>query len=163
MVKIKQKLNTAQDIKKSYAYKNKTIREFKVGEHVLFKVNTKRSSLKLGRCTNPTPRFYGPFEILDRIWSTAYMLALPSSMNFHNVFHFSLLKKYVHDPNHVVDWNLIHVDLEGDFLFQPVCILDKKVKVLQNQVIKLVKVQWTCYGPKDATWEHEDAMREDYP
>jgi hypothetical protein len=27
----------------------------------------------------------------------------------------------------------------------------------------MVKVQWTCYGPEDATWEHEDAMREEYP
>jgi hypothetical protein len=38
-----------------------------------------------------------------------------------------------------------------------------KVKVLQNQTIGLVKVQWTCYGPQDAIWEHEDVMQEEYP
>jgi hypothetical protein len=27
----------------------------------------------------------------------------------------------------------------------------------------MVKVQWTCYGPEDATWEHEENMREEYP
>jgi hypothetical protein len=48
-------------------------------------------------------RFCGPFEILDRIGPVAYMLALPASMNVHNVFHVSLLNKYVHDPNHVID------------------------------------------------------------
>jgi hypothetical protein len=37
---------------------------------------------------------------------------IPTSMNLHNVFHVSLLKKYIHDPNHVIDWNLIQVDLE---------------------------------------------------
>jgi hypothetical protein len=84
-------------------------------------------------------------------------------MNVHNVFHVSLLKKYVHDPNHVIDWHLIQVETEGDFQVQPVRILDRKVKMLWNRVIELVKVQWTCYGPEDATWEHEDSMWEEYP
>jgi hypothetical protein len=83
-------------------------------------------------------------------------------MNVHDVFHVSLLKKYVHDPNHVINWNLIQVEPEGDFQVQLVCILDMKVKVLWNQAIGLGKVQWTCYGPKYYTWEHEYSMREEY-
>ena len=67
MVRIKQNLKTTKDRHKIYAYKNKTTREFKVGEHVLLKVNPKKSSLKLGSCTKLTTRFYGPFEILDKI------------------------------------------------------------------------------------------------
>jgi hypothetical protein len=47
--------------------------------------------------------FFGPFETLDRIGPVAYMLAFPVSMNVHNVFHVYLMKKYVHDPNHVID------------------------------------------------------------
>jgi hypothetical protein len=43
-----------------------------------------------------------------------------------------------------------------------VCILDWKIKQLWNQSIGLVKVQQTWYGPKDATWENEDAMQEEY-
>jgi hypothetical protein len=42
-------------------------------------------------------------------------------------------------------------------------ILDRKIKQLWNRAIGLVKVQWTWYGPEDATWEHEDAMRAEYP
>jgi hypothetical protein len=95
---------------------------------VLLKVNPKKSSLKLGSCTKLAARYCGPFEILDRIGPVAYMLALPVSMKVHNVFHVSLLKKYVHDPNHVVDWHLIQVETEGDFQVQPVRILDKKSK-----------------------------------
>jgi hypothetical protein len=162
VVKIKQNLKTAQDRQKFYVDKNKTAREFKVGEHVLLKVKPKKSSLKLGNCTKLAARFCGPFEILDRIGPVAYMLALPASMNMHNVFHVSLLKQYVHDPNHVIDWHLIQVETEGDFQVQPVRVLDRKVKMLWNRVIELVKVQWTCYGPKDAMWEHEDAMRAEY-
>jgi hypothetical protein len=115
MVKIKQNLKATQDRKKSYADKSRTTREFKVGEHVFLKVKPKKISLKLGSCTKLATRFCGPFEILDRIGPVAYMLALPTSMNVHNVFHVSLLKKYVHDPNHVIDWTLIQVEPEGDF------------------------------------------------
>jgi hypothetical protein len=103
VVKIKQNLKAAQDRQKLYADKNRTAREFKLGEHVLLKVNPKKISLKLGSCTKLAARFCGPFEILDRIGPVAYMLALPTSMNVHNVFHVSLLKKCVHDPNHVID------------------------------------------------------------
>ena len=52
------------------------------------------------------------FEILDRIGPIAYMLAFPASMNVHNVFHVSLLKKCVHDPNIVIDWHMIQVETE---------------------------------------------------
>jgi hypothetical protein len=113
------------------------VREFKVGEHVLLKVKPKKISLKLGSCTKMAARFCGPFEILDRIGPVAYMLALPASMNVHNVFHVSLLNKYVHDPNHVIDWHLIQVETEGDFQVQPVWVLDRKVKMLRNRVIEL--------------------------
>jgi hypothetical protein len=81
-------------------------------------VKPKKSSLKLGSCTNLAAKFYGPFEILDRIGPVAYMIALPTSMNVHNVFHVYLLKKYVHDPNHVIDRCLIQVETEGYFQVQ---------------------------------------------
>jgi hypothetical protein len=55
------------------------------------------------------------------------------------------------------------VEPEGDFEVQPMCILDRKVNILQNRATTLVKVQWTCYDPEDATWEHEDVKREEYP
>ena len=107
MVKIKQNLKATQDRQKVYAKKNRTQREFKVGEHVLLKVNPKNSSLKLGSFTKMATIYCGPFEILDIIGPVAYMLALVVSMKVHNVFHVSLLKKCVHDPNHVVYWHLI--------------------------------------------------------
>jgi len=78
-------------------------RKFKVEEHVLLKVNPKQSSLKIGSYIKIAARLCDPFEILDRIGPIAYMLAFPTSMNVHNVFHVSLLRKYVHNINHVND------------------------------------------------------------
>ena len=91
------------------------------------------------------------------------MLALPASMIVHNVFHFSLLNKYIPDANHAIDWNVIQVDHEGVLQVHPVHILDWKIKQLHNRAIGIVKVQWTWYGLEDATWEHEEVMQTEYP
>ena len=134
-----------------------------MGDHALLKVKANRSSLKLGNRSKSAACYCGPFEILERIGPVAYMIALPTSMFVHNVFHVSLQKKYIPDVNHVIDWNVIQVEQEGTFQVHPACNLDQKIKQLWNRDIGLVKVQWTWYGPKDATWEHEDAMRIEYP
>ena len=90
------------------------------------------------------------------------MLALLASMIVHNVFDVSLHKKYIPDANHVIDCNVIQVEQEGFLQVHHVRIVDWKRKQLHNQAIGLVKVQWTSYGPEDATWEHADVMREEY-
>ena len=52
MLKIKQNLKASQDKQKSYADKDRTHREVKVGDHVFLKMKANRSSLKLGNCSN---------------------------------------------------------------------------------------------------------------
>ena len=103
-----------------------------MGEHVFLKVKAKISSIRLGSCLKLETRYCGPFEILETIGTISYMLSFPASMRVHNVFYVSLLKKYVPEPNHIIDWNVIQVEHEGDFRVELVHILDQKVKVLKN-------------------------------
>ena len=65
----------------------------------------KRGVVRFGRREKLSLRVIGPFEILERIDTIAYRLALPPSMiGVHEVFHVSMLRKYTPDPAHVVDW-----------------------------------------------------------
>jgi hypothetical protein len=115
MIKIKQNLKDYQDRRKSYADKGRNHREFKVGDHVFLKVKANKSSLKLGNFSKLAARYCGSFKIIERIGPVAYMIALPTSISVHNVIHVSLLKKYIHDANHVIDWNVIQVEQEDAF------------------------------------------------
>jgi len=48
----------------------------------------------IGSHAKLVPQYCGPFEILERIGPVDYILALPPTVKFHDVFHVSLLKKY---------------------------------------------------------------------
>ncbi|KAL5554867.1 hypothetical protein UlMin_037103 [Ulmus minor] len=97
--------------------------------------------MRLGKKEKLSPRYIGPFEILERIGKVAYRLALPPELSsVHNVFHVSMLRKYVPDPSHVLENEPIKVREDLTYEEQPVQILDQKDKTLRNQVIPLVKV-----------------------
>jgi len=160
---VQQNLKEARDRQKSYADLRRTFREFEVGNHVYVKVKPTKSSLRLKNCVKLSPRYCGPFEILARIGPVAYQLALPANIKVHNAFHVSLLKKYVHDATHVIDWINIQVEPEGEFQVQSECIIDRREHVLRNRAIRQVKVQWRHLSPAEVTWEMEDCAREAYP
>ena len=72
--------------------------------------------VRFGKRGKLSPRFIGPFEILERVGTVAYRLASPPNMSgVHEVFHVSMLLKYTPDPAHVVDWGDIEVDTDRTF------------------------------------------------
>ena len=106
----------------------------------------------------------GPFEIIERIGKVAYRLALsPDLSAVHNVFHVSMLKKYVPDPSHMLTEEPIEVYEDLMYEEKSVKILDRQDKILQNKVILLVNVLWRNHKIEEATWEREDDMKTQYP
>ena len=96
---IRHRLLTAQSRQKSYADVRRRPLEFEVGDHVFLKVMPKIGVVRFGKRGKLSPRFIEPFEILERIGTVAYRLALPPSMTgVHVVFHVSMLRKYTPDP-----------------------------------------------------------------
>jgi hypothetical protein len=161
--KVQQNLKEEHDRHKSYADLKRRHWEFQVGDHVYLKVKARRNSLKIGNYSRLVLRFCGPFEILARIGPVAYQLALPADLKIHNVFHVSLLKNYVHDLTHMIDWNMVQVEPKGKFQEEPLCILDKREIALRNRIVTRVKVQWKHFSPEEATWELEGDLQKSHP
>ena len=66
--------------------------ELEVGDHVFLKVMPKKGVARFGKRGKLSPRFIGPFEILERVGTVVYRLALPPIMSgVHEVFHVSML------------------------------------------------------------------------
>ncbi|KAM6543564.1 hypothetical protein CsatB_008011 [Cannabis sativa] len=116
---------------------------------------------RFGKRAKLSPRFIGSFEIHERVGQVAYQFALPPAPSgVHNVFHVSMLRKYVSDTTHVLSYeDITNLSYEE----QPVQILDRKEKVLRKKTILLVKVLWRNSEVEEATWELELQMREQYP
>ncbi|KAA0063668.1 putative disease resistance protein [Cucumis melo var. makuwa] len=80
----------------------------------------------------------------------------------HDVFHVSMLRKYVADPTHVVDFEPLQIIENLSYEEQPVEILAREVKRLRNRGIALVKILWQNHRVEEATWEREEDMRAQY-
>ena len=74
-----------------------------MGDKVFLKVLPWRKILQFGKKGKLSPRFIGPYEILERIGPMVYSLALPSELaKLHNVFHVSMLRRYRYDESHII-------------------------------------------------------------
>ena len=110
------------------------------------------------------PRYIDPFRIIERIGPVAYRLELPLEMSrIHNVFHVSMLRKYVSDSFHVLEAPPIELNEDLSFEVQPVGIVDQEIKELRNKVIPMVKVLWKSNTIEETTSETKAFMRKYHP
>ena len=104
MQTIIQKIKEAQDRQKGYADAHRVDHSYEVGDRVFLWVKLHKSLIKFGKGAKLSPRFMGPFEVVERKEPVAYQLALPDSLRrMHDVFHVSILRHYISDPTHVID------------------------------------------------------------
>ena len=161
---IRNRLKIAQDHQKSYADRRRRALEFQVGDKVFLKISPWKGVIRFGKRGKLSPRYMGPYEVIERVGAVAYRLALPAELSrIHDVFHVSMLRKYEPDPSHVLEEQ--SVELRSDLTYEevPVAILGHREQVLRNKVIPLVKVLWRNHAIEEATWEREDQMKAQYP
>ena len=158
------RLKIAQDRQKSYADNRRRDLEFQVVNQVFMRISPWKGVLRFGNKGKLSPRYMGPYEIVERIGEVAYRLRLPPELaRIHDVFHVSMLRKYIADPSHVLRDQLVELKEDLTYEDRPVQIVDRKDQVLRNKVIPLVKVLWMNHGREEATWEREDQMQTQYP
>ncbi|PKU59308.1 hypothetical protein MA16_Dca027495 [Dendrobium catenatum] len=97
---IRDRLKAVQDRQRKYYDAKHRPVEFEVGEFVFLKVSPMKGVQRFGKTGKLSPRFIGPYEIIEKIGNMAYRLDLPAHMQgIHNVFHISVLRKYVSDDS----------------------------------------------------------------
>ena len=131
---IRKRLKVATYRQKSYDdMKIKDVR-YEIGEKVILKVFPWNKVMRFGRKGKLSPRFIGPYEVIEKVGPMAYKLALPPKLEkIHNVFHVSLLRRYRSDPSHVVSSETIELKPDLTYEEEPVEILAQEVKELRNK------------------------------
>ena len=105
-----------------------------------------------------SPKYYGPYQIMQKIGSVAYKLELPPTTKIHPVFHVSCLKKVI-GQNICTQTILPELDEEGRIILEPKCILQTCTKKLRNKTLTQYLIQWKNLPVEEATWENEEFIQ----
>ncbi|GJS47587.1 hypothetical protein Tco_0597708 [Tanacetum coccineum] len=164
IVQIKERLKAAQDRQKSYADNRRKPLEFSVGDKVLLKVSPRKGVVRFGKRSKHSPRYVGPFEIVERVGPVAYRLRLPQELvGGHDTFHVSNLKKCLADVTLHIPLEEVKINDKLHFVEEPMEIMDREVKKLKKRRIPIVKFRWNSRRGPEFTWEREDKMKRKYP
>ena len=86
----------------------------------------------------------------------------PALAAVHDVFHISMLQKYVSESSHILSYEGLELQPDLSYEEQPVQILDRREKVLRSKTVALLKVLWRNSKVEEATWELETDMQQKY-
>lgn len=115
--KIWDRLKIFFDRQKSYADLKRRDIEYSFGDKVFLKVSSLEKILRFGRKGKLSPRSIGSYEIIERVESVAYCLALLTKLQkIHDVFHVSMLRRYWSDPSHVISTE--DIEIQPDFSYE---------------------------------------------
>lgn len=101
---IRKKLLKAQEKMKTIADAKRREVEYHPGDWVMLKLRSYRQASAKGPQAfmgKLAKRFYGPFQVLERIGAMAYCLQLPEGTHIHPVFHCLMLKPFKGSPKSV--------------------------------------------------------------
>jgi hypothetical protein len=92
---IRERLLQAQVLmKKAHDEKHRQV-EFTVGDWVWLRLNNRAAvSVRDNAQSKLSPKFYGPYEVIEKIGAVTYKLQLPPRARIHNAFHVAFLKKF---------------------------------------------------------------------
>ncbi|GJS87154.1 putative reverse transcriptase domain-containing protein [Tanacetum coccineum] len=164
IIQIKKRIQATRDRQKSYANRRRKPLEFQVGDKVMLKVSPWKGVIRVGKRGKLNPRYIGPFKILAKVGTVAYRLKLPEQLSrVDSNFHVSNLKKCFSDEPLAIPLDEIQIDDKLNFIEEPIEIIDREVKRLNQSRIPIVKVRWNSRRGPEFTWEREDQKKKKYP
>ncbi|CAA7023600.1 unnamed protein product [Microthlaspi erraticum] len=162
LLEIRANMKKAQDCQKKYADQRRREVTFERGDMVYLKVAAQKWKHRFGKIGKLAVRYIGPYKIIGKVGIVAYRLELPPEMNLHPVFHVSMLRKHVADPNAIEPERI--EDLRQDLTYPvgPIKIGLRRVRELKNRRIPHIQVFWGRQNRMVITWEDEERFRANY-
>jgi hypothetical protein len=157
---LKNNLTMAQNRMKQQVDQHRSERSFEVGDWVFLRLQPyKQMSLKKTKKDNKlSPKYYGPYKVLQKIGTMAYKLELPSSSRVHPVFHVSCLKKVIGEKI-PVQTIFPKLDEEGKIILETEAITDTRIRQPRNRSISEYLIKWRKLLAEDSTWEDESFIQ----
>lgn len=147
---------------KQLADRHRSERGFEIGDLVYVKLQAYRQvSVSFKPNAKLSPKYFGPYKVLDKVGEVAYKLELPVHSKIHNVFHVSQLRKHVGDM--VVSTTLPYQSEDPLQLKEPEAIIDRMTVKRRGRAVTKVLVKWKHQLPEDATWEFYFDLKKKYP
>jgi hypothetical protein len=157
---MQEQLLRAQDVMRAQANKHRREVEYQVGDMVYLKIQPYKLRKLANRINQKlSPRYYGPYEVEQKIGEVAYKLKLPAESRVHPVFHASLLKKAV-TPNVMPQPLPVCMNEEWQLEPEPEEALDTR---RNDHGVVEVLVKWKNLPEFENSWEPADKLREEYP
>ena len=154
-------LMRAQHRMKQFADQHRTEREFEIGDYVYVKLQPYRQQSVVMRANQKlSPKYFGPYKIIDRCGEVAYKLALPSYSQVHPVFHVSQLKVLVGNVSTTVHLPSVMQDV---FEKVPEKVVERKMVNRQGKAVTKVLVKWSNEPLEEATWEFLFDLQKTFP
>ncbi|MCO5578132.1 hypothetical protein L7F22_031970 [Adiantum nelumboides] len=161
--KVKVALEKTQAKQKKAADRHRREVVFSLGDWVLLRFEKARLKKMKGKerlFPKLSMRYYGPFQVCNKISDVAYRLKFPESWRIHNAFHVSLLRPYVGDvPEDLPVEDQPEVE-ELDEILVPEQILTHKERKVKGKVARRYLVKFKNYPPMDAKWMEEGELAE---
>ncbi|KAL0462690.1 UNVERIFIED_CONTAM: Transposon Ty3-G Gag-Pol polyprotein [Sesamum latifolium] len=160
---LKEHLHNAQHRMKVQADKKRSQREFAVGDLVFVKLRPyKQTSLKSHFIHKLTPRFFGPFKVLQRVGAVAYKLELPEGTRIHPIFHVSQLKKKTGSSS-CAPYLPTTLTAHGHVILEPEAVLDRRLVKRNNKPTTQVLVKWYNAPSEESLWENLYDLQARFP
>ena len=155
-------LSHAQALMKTAADKKRREVHFTIGEWVYVKLKPYRQMSVSRRIHHKlAAKFFGPFQVVERVGPVAYKLQLPPTSKVHPVFHMSLLKKAVQTPADSVFPP--ELELNQDEILVPKRVLATRLIKDQQAEFEQWLIQWDGQGKEEATWEDAIMIQGQFP
>lgn len=160
---LRQHLNRARQYMKEQADKKRSDRVFAEGDWVYLKLQPYVQSSVAGRANHELAfRFFGPFQVLQRVGGVAYKLDLPDHAKIHPVIHVSQLRSGL-PPSTPVMPELPVLDEDMLPLQVPLAILEKRQIRRGHRQVEQGKIHWSGFPTSLATWEDLVPLRMRFP